>query len=88
MNSIVFLFALLCLIFGIIIIFAALKKSRFVYDEKNDEWYILKLSPLLYLMKKFYNDIDDKYVIGFHIYIASGFILLSLFVFIVLLTSL
>lgn len=87
MNGVVFAFALFCLIFGFTVIVAALKRSRFVYDEKKDQWHILKLSPLLYLMKKFYNDLDDKYVIGFHVYIASGFILLSLLLFVTLLRS-
>jgi hypothetical protein len=88
MNGVVLSFAFLCLAFGIAIIIAALRRSRFVYDKKTDQWYVLKLAPLLYLMKRVYNDLDDKYVIGFHIYLASGFILLSLIIFIVLIRSL
>ena len=87
MNAIILIFGLLCLLFGLGIIFAVLKRSRLVYSKSEDEWYILKISPLFYLLRKFYEDLDDKYIIGFHIYIASGFIILSLIVLISLLKT-
>jgi ABC-type Na+ efflux pump permease subunit len=80
MNAGIFLFALLCLIFGIIII-GAIRKWRFFYDRESDTWYILKLAPILYLMTKIYHDLDNKYIVAFHVYIATGFILLSIVIF-------